>query len=330
MKHLFPLLSLVGLLLLTACKGQSATTQADAGIDSTLITPIQFNADSAFTFVQEQCAFGPRVPNSEAIERCGDYMVARFERYGMAVTQQRTVVKGWDGTDLRCRNIIASYQPEATDRVIIAAHYDSRPWADADPDSANHRTPVMAANDGASGVAVMLEIARQLRQLNPKVGVDFICFDTEDYGAPYWAPQEAQADPKTWCLGSHYWAAHPHREGYTARCGILLDMVGGRGAKFHFEGFSQQYAQDLMVQVWDAAQYAGAADYFVHEPGGHITDDHLPMNEVALIPTINIIHHNPNGGFAPEWHTIRDTPEHIDPRTLRAVGQTVMQWLSQQ
>lgn len=329
MKHLFPLLSLVGLLLLTACKGQSAATQADTSIDSTLITPIQFSADSAYAFLKAQCDFGPRVPNSEAIEKCGDYLAEKFQSYGLTLTNQRTTLTAWDGTALRCRNIIAAYKPELKDRIVLAAHYDSRPWVDADADSTKHRThAVMAADDGASGVAVLLELARHIGQLNPQFGVDFICFDAEDYGAPYWAPEAAQADNKNWCLGSQYWSAHPHTPNYSARLGILLDMVGGRGARFHYEGYSMQYAQDVLVRVWDAARYAGAADYFVQEPGGMVTDDHVPMNETALIPTIDIIPYNPSGNFTPHWHTAHDTPENIDPQTLRAVGQTVLQFMS--
>lgn len=324
------LLLLVSTLWLSACKGSSqATTDAASDIDSTLITPIKFNADTAFAFVKAQCDFGPRTPNSVAIEKCGDYIAAQFERYGMSITNQRTTVKGWDGTSLKCRNIIAAYRPEQTDRIVLAAHYDSRPWVDADADSTKHKTQaVMAANDGASGVAVMLEIARQLALLKPEFGVDFICFDAEDYGAPYWAPESEQAKSENWCLGSQYWAKNPHKPGYTARLGILLDMVGGRDARFHYEGYSMKYAQDVMVRLWDAARYAGAADYFVQQPGGMVTDDHVPMNEIALIPTVDIIPFNPSGGFCPHWHTSHDTPENIDPQTLRAVGQTVMQFIA--
>lgn len=330
MRHLFSLLTLASGLFFTACKGAHSTT-ADAApsIDSTLITPVKFNADSAYAFLKAQCEFGPRTPNSVAIEKCGDYIAAKFASYGLSITNQRTTLTGWDGTRLKCRNIIAAYKSELTERIVLAAHYDSRPWADADADSTKHQTEaVMAANDGASGVAVMLEIARQLARLNPNVGVDFICFDAEDYGAPYWAPESEQSNSNNWCLGSQYWAKNPHKEGYTARLGILLDMVGGRNARFHYEGYSTQYAQDVLVRVWDAARYADASEYFVQEPGGMVTDDHVPMNEIALIPTIDIIPFNPSGGFCPHWHTTHDTPENIDPQTLRAVGQTVMQFIS--
>lgn len=333
MKYFAPLLFVLALCF-TACKSSKSSSESEVpAIDSSRICALKFNADSAFAFVKAQCDFGPRVPNSAAIEDCGNYIEAKFKAYGLEVINQRTTVKGWDGTDLKCRNIIAAYKPEATERVIICTHYDSRPWADADPDESKRREPVMAANDGASGVGVMLELARQIAKLNPKVGVDFICFDAEDYGAPDWAPQAVQnTSAETWCLGSQYWAANPHKESYTARYGILLDMVGGSGTKFHFEGFSMKYAQPIVTRIWDAATYADAADYFPNSNGVYVTDDHIPMNEVAHIPTIDIIPFYTGGdsSFGPTWHTTSDTVDNIDPEVLRAVGQTLIQFLSEE
>lgn len=330
MKHLF-LLVFSAVMAFSGCTSCEKSLTVDEAIDSSRICDVKFNGDSAFNFVKAQCDFGARTPNSEAIERCGDYIVQKFKGYGLEVTEQRTTLKGWDGKSLRCRNIIAAYAPERTERVVIAAHYDCRPWADHDADSSKHRThPVMGADDGASGVAVMLEMARQIAKLNPNVGVDFICFDTEDYGAPYWAPEETKANDNTWCLGSQYWSKNPHRPGYTARYGILLDMVGGRDNKFHYEGFSLQYAQSIVIRTWEAARIAGAADFFPQANGGYVNDDHVPMNTIAMIPTIDIIPYRAGENFTPHWHTTHDTPEHIDPATLRAVGQTVMQLLSEE
>lgn len=330
----FSYLLILCALVASACKSSKTTAESEASaLDSARICQLQFCGDSAYAFVKAQCDFGPRVPNSAAIEKCGDYIAGKFQSYGLEVTNQRTTVTGWDGTALRCRNIIAAYRPDATKRVIICSHYDSRPWADADPDEANHHTPVMAANDGASGIGVMLELARLIEQLNPKVGVDFICFDAEDYGTPDWAPAAAQANSaESWCLGSQYWASHPHKEGYVAEYGILLDMVGGKGSTFSFEGFSKKYAQAVVIRTWEAARYAGAADYFPNTDGGYVTDDHIPMNEVARIPTIDIIPFFTSGdsSFGPTWHTIHDTIENIDPAVLRAVGQTLVQLLSEQ
>lgn len=328
MKYFAPFL-LVFALALTACKSSKSSAESEASaIDSTRICALKFNGDSAFAYVKAQCDFGPRVPNSAAIEQCGDYIEAKFKSYGLEVTNQRTTVEGWDGTSLKCRNIIAAYRPEATERVIICTHYDSRPWADADPDESKHKEPVMAANDGASGVGVMIEIARQIAKLNPKVGVDFICFDAEDYGTPEWAPQAAKnVSGDTWCLGSQYWAANPHKEGYTARYGILLDMVGGQGAQFYRERFSMRYAAGVVDKVWAASRAAQQGSFFIDEQGGYITDDHDPLNK-AGIPCIDIIPYYPDceqSSFGPTWHTVIDDMEHLDPSSLKAVGQTLIQ-----
>lgn len=313
---------------LTACKNNTSAT-AEAATDSVQLTPVKFSADSAFAAVKAQCDFGPRVPNSPAHEACGDYIAARFRAYGLTVTEQRRTFMGWDGKRLDGRNIIASFNPDAPERVLIAAHWDSRPWADADPDSTLHRQPVMAANDGASGVAVMLEVARLLPELKPAVGVDFVCFDVEDYGAPYWGTPDPNG--RDWCLGSQYWAEQAAATGYRARYGVLLDMVGGRDARFCYEGFSKRYAEGVMYRIWQTAAAVGASSLFAAQDGGYATDDHLPMNEVAGIPTVDIIPYVPGEhSFGATWHTTHDTPDNISPENLRLVGQTLLQLLSEE
>lgn len=326
---LFPLL-LTMLLGLVSCKSSKSSTDAVSTIDSSLVCKVTFNGDSALHFAQKQCDFGPRTPGSSANKACGDYIQQEFARMGLTTLIQSTTVTAWDGAKLPCRNIIAQYRPEAKERVVIAAHYDSRPWSEQDADSANHRQPVMAADDGASGIAVMLEVARNLKALNPAVGIDFVCFDVEDYGAPYWAPEAARDDENTFCLGSQYWSQQAAAQKYRARYGILLDMVGGRGSQFRFEGFSLKYAQPVAVRLWDAARYAGAEDFFIAENGGFITDDHIPMNTIAGIPTIDVIAYSPESGFPAHWHTTHDTMDNLDAATLRAVGQSVLQLLSQE
>lgn len=322
MKHLLPSLALS--LVLFSCKNAPQATEA---APTTIATPVKFNGDSAFVTLQAQCAFGERTPGSTAHTKCGDYIVEKFKALGLDVIEQKSEAKMWDGKTFGLRNIIAQYNPTATERIVIAAHWDSRPWADADKDTANHRLPVMAADDGASGVSVMLEVARLLKDLQPKVGVDFICFDLEDYGVPYWGT--APADGSDWCIGSRYWANNPHKPNYTARYGILLDMVGGKDARFHFEGHSLRYASAEMARIWDAAKTAGAGAYFIPEEGTYVTDDHVPMNEIAGIPTVDIIPYT-KSGFSPIWHTRQDTPDKISKETLQAVGQTLLQVLSEE
>ena len=291
-----------------------------------------FNADSAYLFCQQQCDFGPRTMNSEAHALCEQWIIGKFEGYGLTVQTQKATLRGYDGTPLRSTNIIATYKPELTDRILLCAHWDSRPWADNDPDEANWKKPVLAANDGASGVAVMLEIARLLSSSAPQVGIDFVCFDAEDWGTPQWSDADDTGD--TWALGAQHWAevfdSRRASDGINYRFGILLDMVGGEGAQFYQEGMSLQYASAVVDRVWKAAQTVGFGSMFPAQPGGYITDDHIPLNRVAKIPTIDIIPYYPTceqSSFGPTWHTVSDDMSHIDRNTLRAVGQTIVQVL---
>ena len=312
-------------LLLHSC-GNLRKQTADESASMQPVGPV-FCADSAYQYCQAQCDFGPRTMNSKAHDDCEQWIIRKFQEYGMTVIPQKTVLQGYDGTSLKCTNIIASYKPELSDRILLCAHWDSRPWADNDPDEANWHKPVMAANDGASGVAVMLEVARQL-SVNINLGVDFICFDAEDYGFPQWETGEDPGD--TWALGSQYWSANLHKDGYTARFGILLDMVGGQGAQFYQELMSKYYASKIVDKVWKAASVVGYGSYFPLKEGSGITDDHLPVNTVAKIPTIDIIPHYPacrESSFGPTWHTVNDDMAHIDKTTLQAVGQTIIQVL---
>ena len=314
---------MAGLMVLT----MTACGNMKKGSDATSAIPVgpAFLADSAYSYCEQQCQFGPRTMNSEAHELCGQWITAKFRSFGLQVTEQKAELKGYDGTMLHSTNIIASFKPELTDRVMLCAHWDSRPWADNDPDEANHHTPVMAANDGASGVAVMLEVARLLPD-SLRIGVDFICFDAEDWGVPQWSAEPDAAD--SWALGAQYWAANPHADGYKPRYGILLDMVGGQGAQFYRELYSKQYAGKTVNRVWQAAQVVGFGSFFPQKDGGRITDDHVPVNEVAGIPCIDIIPYYPDceaSSFGPTWHTVNDDMQHIDRNTLKAVGQTLVQ-----
>jgi len=293
---------------------------------------VLFDADSAYLFCQQQCDFGPRTMNSEAHEQCAQWIAQKFTQYGYQVTLQKADLKGYDGTILKSSNIIAT-APAAGDsgafanRLLVCAHWDSRPWADNDPDSANWHKPVMAANDGASGVAVMLELARQLQQHDStNVAVDFVCFDAEDWGVPQWSNQ---SDADSWALGAQYWAANcPQSVAKNYRYAILLDMVGGQGAKFYHEGFSLEHARPVVDKIWQAASAAGYGSFFPSQPGGYVTDDHVPVNEKAHIPCVDIINHYPEcpqSNFGPTWHTINDDMQHLDRNTLKAVGQTLIQ-----
>lgn len=316
----------LALLLLSGCGGSSkkeSDKQPTAAAQKEVVVP-QFNADSAYQYVAEQVAFGPRVPNTEAHRATAAYLQQELQRHGATVQVQEANLRAYDNTTLQSYNIIGSFSPENKSRVLLFAHWDSRPYADHDPNPANHRTPIDGANDGASGVGVLLEIARQIGEKQPETGVDIIFFDSEDYGMPDFYEGE---DPNSlsWALGSQYWARRPHKPGYRARYGILLDMVGGKDALFVHEGYSKHYASWLVDEVWSTADKLGYGRYFVQQEGGYITDDHLYVNQMG-IPSIDIIQYDPTtaSGFYPYWHTLGDTLDKIDRETLKAVGQTVL------
>ena len=308
-----------------SCAGGSNKQQSApaASQDVTVQVP-QFNADSAYTYIHRQVDFGPRVPNTEGHVACGEYLAGELERFGASVTSQHVDLIAYDGTLLKARNIIGSYKPETKKRIALFAHWDTRPWADNDSDEKNHHTPILGANDGASGVGVLLEIARQLQQQQPALGIDIVLFDAEDYGAPQF--YDGTHREESWCLGSQHWARHPHVENYNARFGLLLDMVGGANSLFFKEGYSEEYAPDINRKVWEAARRLGYGNTFVEgNGGGFITDDHIFVNRLARIKTIDIIASDAQGEFVPTWHTVNDNMDHIDKQTLKAVGQTVLE-----
>lgn len=316
------------LICLCAC---NSNKQAVTEEEPQLVGPV-FEADSALFYCAAQCEFGPRIMNSKAHDDCEQWITEKFQQYGAVVTTQKTDITAWDGKVLHSTNIIASINPEAKQRVIICAHWDSRPWADNDLDSTNWQKPVMAANDGASGVAVMLELCRAISAADtlgmPNTGIDFVCFDAEDYGAPDDANIENSED--TWALGAQYFAKnYKAPEGCTLIGAILLDMVGGQASVFYQERLSKEYAQSLVDDVWQCASDAGYSSFFTNQTGGYITDDHKPLNE-AGIPAIDIIPYYPDceqSCFGPTWHTVNDDMNHIDKNTLKAVGQTLIQYL---
>lgn len=278
-----------------------------------------FSADSAYNWVAAQVAFGPRTPGSKAHAQCADYLISELRRFTSEVIEQNATIKAHDGKSFKLRNIIASFNPDATKRILLAAHWDTRPRADQDNERQNE--PIDGANDAGSGVGVLLEIARQLAAQPSKVGVDIVLFDLEDYGHP------DAAD--SYCLGSQYWAANPHKPGYKAHFGILLDMVGAKDAKFYMEGYSMYFAPHVVRKVWNHAYDLGFRQHFTFQQSGPITDDHLYVNRIAGIPMIDIIQHDPSTGtgFGAYWHTHDDNMQVIDKNTLKAVGQTVLHTL---
>ena len=272
-----------------------------------------FNSDSAYSYIAKQVAFGPRVPGTPEHEACGDWMEAKLKTYADKVISQNSTVTAWNGDVLPIRNIIASFNPEQQRRVLLCAHWDTRPWADngeVDPDK-----PILGANDGGSGVGVLIEFARMFKEWGIDFGLDIILFDTEDYGS--------SEIPDSYCLGSQYWCRNPHVAGYQSTYGILLDMVGGENAIFKKEEVSRRYAGDVLDKVWQIANLLGYSTYFINQPIQGITDDHLYINQMTSNRCIDIIHHD-GQEFGAFWHTHDDDMNIISKETLRAVGETVL------
>lgn len=286
-----------------------------------------FNADSAYNWVAKQVSFGPRIPGTAAQDRCANWIVSKLKNYTSSVIEQNAQVKIYNGKMMPCHNIIASFNPQVQKRILLLAHWDTRPWSDED--SLHPRQPFDGADDGGSGVAVLLELAEQFSKQAPAVGIDLLFVDVEDYGTPSFEKSGAD-DDATYCLGTQYWAQHPQTPDYRAYYGILLDMVGARGATFMEEGSSMNYAPSIVKKVWDAANNLGYSSNFLYQNApGAIVDDHTFVNQMNGTPTIDIIYLTPNtkSGFAPHWHTQEDNMKIIDKSTLKAVGQTLLQVL---
>jgi len=320
MKNRFWLLGL--LVFAWACSGEKTT---ETVVEEAVTKPHPaFNADSAYAFIQRQVDFGPRVPGTNGHSDTQDWMIAKLEGYGWSVQTQEFQVKTYDGLNWNLTNVIASYNPQATKRVLLAAHWDTRRIADKDTERIDQ--PIDGANDGGSGVAVLIEIARTIgtQELKPDIGVDIILFDGEDDGEPERAKTRNNAQDFWWCHGSQYWSKNKHTPNYSAYYGILVDMVGGKNAKFYREGYSRQYASGILSKVWSNGSKLGFSDFFIQKDAPEITDDHAFVNVNAGIPMIDIIEFSPDFGFSHYHHTHQDNMELIDPRTLKAVGETVL------
>lgn len=287
------------------------------------------NQDSAFYFVETQVKFGPRIPNSAAHKKTGDYISTTLKKYGAKVIEQNFEALSFDGKKLFLRNIIGTYFPEKQKRILLAAHWDTRPFADKDKENPNAQFD--GANDGASGVGVLLEVARLLsKSPAPNVGVDIIFFDGEDYGERNGesGPTLPEGLVTWWLLGSQYWAAHKHLPNYSAYYGILLDMVGAKGSKFFMEGVSLEYAPSVVANVWNTAAQLGRSHIFVKQHADPITDDHVIVNKEAKIPMIDIVHYDPvHGYFGDYHHSHKDNLELIDKEILGTVAQVLVQVL---
>lgn len=279
-----------------------------------------FDADSAYSYVERQVSFGPRVPNTEAHREAGKWITSELKRHGAEVIVQEAVITAFDGTPLNAKNIFGRFNADKPDRLLLLAHWDSRPWADQDPDPANRMKPIDGANDGASGVGVLLEIARQLSIKPDTKGVDILFVDAEDWGT--------EGDDDSWALGTKYFVENPPEPDYMPSEAILLDMVGGEGAVFCREYFSERSNPDLAANLWLIAAREGYSEMFQNRLGTAVMDDHVELIK-AGIPAVDIIEFHPDSdsGFNPRWHTLADNMEGISKETLGAVGKTVLSYI---
>jgi len=282
-----------------------------------------FNADSAYDYVAKQVSFGPRVPNMAGHKACGEWIIATLKSFGAKVYEQDFVATAYTGTKLQSKNIIGSFNPENKQRILLCAHWDTRHIADSETDKALYNKPILGADDAGSGVGILLEIARILGQDTLGLGIDLVFFDAEDHGAP---KDKSDGTGMSWCLGSQHWSANPHVGGYKAEFGILLDMVGSKSPRFTKEGTSMRYAPALMNKVWNMAATLGYGSFFDPTITGELTDDHLFVNRIAGIPTIDIINKDMTtvSKFGKHWHTQGDNMDVIGKGTLKAVGQVVL------
>ncbi len=313
------------LLLFASCDNETKQADPVVKLPETATKPRvkapDFNEDSAYLYTQIQVDFGPRTPESKSHAKAADWFQKQLKAFGANVKLQLGSGKTFDGKQYGIKNIIASYNDSSADRLLLCAHWDSRPFADKD--SINQNKAIDGANDGASGAAVLLEIARQLNTNRPNIGIDIILFDLEDYGRGEVKGFPGEGD--SWCLGSKYWAQNKHKPAYNARFGILLDMVGGINPSFPKEGYSLYYANSVVEKVWGAAKNLGYGAIFKESTSSTITDDHYYVNEIAGIPCIDILNYDEQlRDFNAHHHKHSDTMKNIDKKTLGIVGRVLL------
>lgn len=312
---------LIYLALTMALAGCGRTQQKTAGEP---MAPAAFSADSAYAYTDAQVKMGARVPGTPAHKECLEYLRSSLERFGLETAVEQGSLPRYDGKQQEICNVVGRYRPDLKQRVLLCAHWDCRPWSDHESDPEKQMIPVLGANDGASGVGVLLEIARQLQIQQPETGVDIVFFDAEDMGTPDFYRGESREN--SWCLGSQLWAAQHKAEKADYQYGILLDMIGSPDAVFGKEYFSLQYAPQVLQHIWGIAGKIGFSRWFVYRNTGAVTDDHYYVNSIAGIPTIDIIHYDPQSGtgFPSYWHTNHDDMQNVSRTTLDAVGKTLM------
>jgi len=273
----------------------------------------EFNGARALTYAERQVAFGPRVPNTAGHRATGDWLAAELATRADTVIVQAWRHKTSKGVTLELRNFFARFRPEATDRVLFVAHWDTRPVADQDPNLGRQRLPIDGANDGASGVAVLLGVADALKANAPAVGVDLLFVDGEDFGD--------FADSTETLLGAYYFGAH-QPAGYPPLFAVVFDMVGDKDLQLYYEGNSQSFAPEVVQRVWQTAERLGYGGVFIHGVRRALIDDHVALQR-AGIHAIDVIDfdYGPNNAY---WHTGEDTIDKLSAQSLAIVGNVAL------
>lgn len=315
-RYLSYLLILVLSVAVVSCKQDKATPapKTNTTVSKPKIKIPKFDKNKAYEYVEKQLAFGHRIPGTPEHVATKDWYVSQLKEAGAKVEVQEFKSSFLRKKDMPSYNVIASFNSDHAKRVMLAAHWDSRLIAEKDPDEAKRDQPIMGADDGATGVAVLLEIANIIKANPIDLGIDIVLFDAEDQG-------ETNGDNMTWCLGSQYWGKNPHIPNYKAKFGILLDMVGAENARFGHEGFSKSSAGQVMNKIWKLAQGMGYTDYFQDYDSGQVMDDHYHVMVQRQFPMVDII--NMPDGFGKYHHTHDDNIDIISKRSLKVVGQVV-------
>ena len=292
-------LGLVVAVLLSACQARAGNGAAAGGGGGS------FNGRTAFTYVEKQMSFGPRIPNKPGHEQTGDWLLSALRARADTVIVQEIRHVTHRGDTLHLRNFFARFRPEATERVLFLAHWDTRPMADRAANLAQQRMPVPGANDGASGTAVLLGVADALKARPPAGGVDLLFVDGEDYGD--------FADTNDVLIGSRWFAAHLP-PGYQPLYAVLFDMVGDKDLQIFEEGQSVAFAPEVVQRVWRVAADRGHEHQFVPGVKYPLTDDHVSLQKVG-IHAIDVVDFD-----YPYWHTTEDTLDKVSAESLQIVG----------
>jgi len=285
-----------------------------AGCHAKAQGPREFDGTHAFSYLEAQMKFGPRIPDTPGHDSCGDWIEAQLRKTADTLIVQEFTVTNKKGVHLRLKNYLARFRPKAADRVLYLAHWDTRPIADQDPNLGNQRKPVPGANDGASGVAVLLGVADELKKRPPAVGVDLLFVDGEDYGDFDAATLDSSFSDVL--MGSRYFAKHLPDPKYAPMMAVLFDMIGAKNLVIPVEQYSQAFAPEVVDRVWHVADSLGYGKVFLRQTGPSLIDDHT-MLQHAGIHAIDMVDFD---GYHAYWHTVDDTIDKVSAESLQIVG----------